>query len=170
MDKSFGPQFERAVQLLAERRPLADENSRKPALFHDIRVAVYLYERNYSPTVVLAGLLHDAIEWYGISEEALRKEFGDYVAAIVVACTKDDSIKDQKEKIEKIINQCVVAGKDALIVKAADIVDSYQWYTKTENESELQYCSRNAEAIFRLKPATIEDPLFDDLRKWYPLT
>ena len=167
MEKQLGPQFEKAVHLLAMHRPLSDESSRKPALFHDIRVGTYLYENGYSQTIVLAGLLHDAIEWYGISEETLRKEFGDHVADIVVACTKDDSIKDPKEKIEKIIRQCVVQGKDALIVKAADILDSYKWYTRTKNKGEITYCVRNTDAILKLKPKAFQDAIFDELKHWH---
>lgn len=113
--------------------------------------------------------MHDAIEWYDISQAALRKEFGDFITEIVVACTKDDSIKDPKEKIEKIIRQCVITGKDALIVKTADIIDSYKWYTATENDGELLYCARNADAILRLNPGMIKDKIFDELREWYPL-
>lgn len=169
MDTALVPQFEKAVAMLEQRRPLSDENSKKPALFHDIRVGVYLYEKNYSQDVVLAGLLHDAIEWYGISEETLRSEFGDRVTEIVAACTKDDSIKDPSEKIEKIITRCVNVGKDALIVKTADVIDSYKWYTATQNAKELKYCGINADAIFRLKPDTIQDKVFDELGKLYPL-
>ncbi len=113
--------------------------------------------------------MHDAIEWYGISREILRKEFGDTVVDIVVACTKDDTIKNPKEKIEKIIRQCVIVGKDALIVKTADIIDSYQWYTRMQNDGELQYCAWNAGDIFRLKPDSIEDKIFDELKKWYSI-
>lgn len=167
MDKTLGQTFEKAVHMLVSRRPIAEEGDRKPALFHDIRVGVYLYENRYSSDIVLAGLLHDVIEWYGISEQMLREEFGDVITDIVVACTKDDTIKDSQEKIEKIIKQCVITGKDALIVKAADILDSYKWYTKTQNEKELLYCTRNAETIFRLKPDTMRDKIFDELKKWY---
>ncbi len=98
----------------------------------------------------------------------LREEFGDAIADIVVACTKDDTIKDSVEKIEKIIKQCVVVGKNALIVKAADIIDSYKWYNATQNMNELKYCNRNAEAIFRFKSDILKDPIFNELRKLYP--
>lgn len=167
MERYLCPLFEKAVHVLVARRPIAEEGDRKPALFHDIRVGVYLYENNYSADIVLAGLLHDAIEWYGIGEEILRKEFGDVITDMVIACTKDDTIKDPKEKIEKIIRQCIAIGKNALIVKSADILDSYRWYSKTQNDGELSYCARNAEAIFRLKPETISDKIFDELGKWY---
>lgn len=165
--KFLGPKFEQAVQLLANARPPSDENSRKPVLFHNIRVSSYLYERGYPKNTVLASLLHDAIEWYGISESMLRKEFGDTITNIVIACTKDDSIKDPIEKIEKIIQQCVNAGKEALIVKAADVLDSFKWYTSTQNTEELKYCMRNADAIFRLKPDDWQDGVFEQLQKFY---
>jgi hypothetical protein len=43
MTKSLNIEFEKAVRLLAEAFPVSDENTRKPVLFHDIRVGVYLY-------------------------------------------------------------------------------------------------------------------------------
>ncbi|MBI4239675.1 HD domain-containing protein [Candidatus Uhrbacteria bacterium] len=167
MEKSLGVEFEKAVRLLVQYMPPSDEQNRKPALFHDIRVGVYLYERNYSMEIVLAGILHDAIEWSRITDEMLRKEFGDTITGLVRACTKDDSIKDPVEKIEKIIKQCVATGEDALIVKAADIIDSFKWYTIMQNEGELKYCMRNADAIFRLKPEHFQDKIFNELQKWY---
>lgn len=96
----------------------------------------------------------------------LRNEFGDANTDIVVACTKDDSIKDPVEKIEKIIRKCVSTGKDALIVKAADVLDSFHWYTGTQNENELLYCKRSADAIIKFKPKEFHDHIFDELEKW----
>ena len=167
MEKQLGSKFEKAVHLLSQQKAPSDESSRKAALFHDIRVGVYLYEHQYSQDIVLAGLLHDALEWYGISEEQLRNEFGGEITDLVIACTKDDSIKDPVEKIEKIILQCIKSGKDALIVKAADILDSYKWYTRTKNAGELTYCARNTEAILRLKPEAFQDAIFDELKHWH---
>jgi len=167
MNKSLNIDFEKAVRLLVEYMPLSDEHSRKPALFHDIRVGVYLYERNYSRDVVIAGVLHDAIKWSRITENMLRKVFGDNVTKLVLACTKDDSLEDAKVKIDELIQRCVKNGQDALIVKAADIIDSFNYYTKTKNEIELQYCKRNAHAIFRHKPNNYSDGIFDELKNWH---
>lgn len=164
--KSLNLEFEKAVRLLAKHFPPADENSRKPALFHDLRVGVYLYENGYSREVVLAGFLHDAIEWSDITEQMLREEFGDDVANLVLACTKDDSITDKQAKTKKLIKRCVQAGQDALIVKAADIIDSFKWYSGQDNKEELQYCQRNAEAIFKFKPGDFNDKIFDELKRW----
>ena len=98
MSKSLQIEFEKAVRFLAKRMPLPDANSRKPILFHDIRVGIYLYENGYTKDVVLAGVLHDTIEWARMSAQELREEFGDNVVKLVLASTKDDSITDTEEK------------------------------------------------------------------------
>lgn len=166
MTKELNLAFEKGVRLLTEHMPVSEEKSRKPILFHDIRVGVYLYENGYSKDVVLAGLLHDAIEWSSLGEDALRAEFGDIVVKLVLASTKDDSIADKIEKTNELIARCVANGEDALIVKAADILDSFKWYSSQENEGELRYCMRNTDAIFRFRPEIFNDKIFVELKQW----
>ncbi len=166
MSKSLNLKFEKSVRLLVEHFPVSDESSRKPVLFHDIRVGVYLYERGYSEDIVLAGLLHDAIEWSSATEEMLRAEFGDNVVKLILASTKDDSITDKHEKTNELIQRCVDNGQDALIVKTADIIDSFKWYSSQDNEGQLSYCMRNANAIFKFKSDDFDDEIFVELKKW----
>lgn len=166
MEKELGIKFEKATRLLTKYLPLSDENSRKPILFHDIRVGVYLYENGYVQDIVLAGVLHDAIEWSKISEQKLRDEFGDNLVKLVLANTKNDSIADKEEKINELIGRCVQSGQDALIVKAADILDSFKWYSSQDNKNELQYCVRNANAILKFKPNNFDDKIFKELKNW----
>ncbi|MEI8103384.1 MAG: HD domain-containing protein [Candidatus Moraniibacteriota bacterium] len=164
--KKLSISFEKAVRFLAKYMPVSDENSRKPALFHDIRVGVYLYEHGYGQDTVLAGVLHDAIEWSGASEQLVRDEFGDEVVRLVLASTKDDSITDGKEKTKELIQRCVKNGQEALIVKTADILDSFKWYSSQNNESEIQYCVRNANAILEYRPDDFDDKIFGELKVW----
>jgi (p)ppGpp synthase/HD superfamily hydrolase len=166
MTKTLNIQFEKAVRFLTMHMRPSDENSRKPILFHDIRVGVYLYENGYAQDIVLAGLLHDVIEWSKVSEQTLREEFGDTILKLVLASTKDDSITDKKEKTAELIKRCVQHGQDALIVKAADILDSFKWYSSQNNKEELQYCMRNTNAILKFKPDNFDDKIFDDLKNW----
>lgn len=159
--------FEKAIRLLAEYLPVADERTRKSILFHDIRVGVYLYERGYSRDIVLAGILHDALEFTEITQQILENEFGNKVRQLVAACTKDDLIKDPEEKTTELIKRCIENGQDALIVKAADILDSFKFYTTTNNPEQIQYCMRNAGAIFKFKPDHFTDPVSTELKQWY---
>ncbi|MEK7192921.1 MAG: HD domain-containing protein [Patescibacteria group bacterium] len=164
MTKEFNIKFEKAVHLLVEHLPLSDENSRKPILFHDIRVGVYLYNNDYSEDLILAGLLHDAIEWSSLTEDGLRAEFGDNVVRLIKANSKDDSIIDKEKKTEELITRCVQNGEDALVVKTADILDSFNWYSSQENKEGISYCIRNANVILRLKPDNYSDKIFNKLR------
>lgn len=166
MTKSLDIKFERAVRLLAQYMPVSDESSRKPILFHDIRVGVYLYENDYPEDVVLAGLLHDALEFSEISENMISDEFGENVLKLVKASTKNDSIEDKEEKIGELIQRCVQNGQDALIVKTADIIDSFKWYSSQNTKDQLEYCMRNTNAIFQFKPDDFQDPIFLELKKW----
>lgn len=167
MLKSLNIKFEKAVRILSEYMPLSDEHSRKPVMFHDIRVGVYLYEHGYSEDVVLAGVLHDAIEWSGVDEQLSRDEFGDNVVRLIFANTKDDTILDKEEKTNELIQRCVENGQDALIIKTADIIDSFKWYASQHNKDELEnHCVKNTNTIFKFKPENFDDKIFDELRRW----
>lgn len=166
MTKPLNIKFENGVRFLVKHFPPSDEASRKPVLFHDIRVGVYLYNNDYSEDVVLAGLLHDTIEWSDATEDMVRNEFGENVIKLVLANTKDDTIKDKHEKTNELIQRCVKNGQDALIIKAADILDSFKWYADQNNIDELKYCMRNANAIFKYKESSFNDKIFDELKVW----
>jgi (p)ppGpp synthase/HD superfamily hydrolase len=166
MSISLNIKFEQAVRILARYIPPSDEKNRKPIMFHDIRVGVYLYENGYSGEIVLAGILHDVMEWSSIDQQFLRDEFGDTVVDLILARTRDDSIADKFEKTNELIQRCVQFGQDALIIKTADIIDSFRWYSKQNNETQLGYCMRNANAIFRFKKEDFNDKIFDELKIW----
>jgi (p)ppGpp synthase/HD superfamily hydrolase len=166
MTESLNIKFENGVRFLVQHFPPSDESSRKPVLFHDIRVGVYLYNSGYSEDVVLAGLLHDAIEWSSATEDIVRDEFGENVLKLVLANTKDDTIEDKHEKTTELIQRCVKNGQDALIIKTADILDSFKWYASQDNIEQLKYCMRNANAILKYKENDFVDPIFDELKTW----
>ncbi len=165
MLKQLNIEFEKGLRLLSAHMPISDENTRKPVFFHDVRVGAYLYENHYSREIVLAGLLHDTLEFSDITEQMLRDEFGDVVLKLVQASTKDDSIQDKEEKTKELIRRCVENGEDALIVKAADILDSFKFYTATKNEDQIEYCMRNARAIYEFMPPTFSDRIFTELKR-----
>lgn len=167
MNKSLDIEVEKAMRLLVEHLPVSDKNSKKPILAHDIRVGLYLYKHNYSRDIVLSGILHDALEFSDIDEQKLKDDFGKNVVKIVEACTKNKNIEDDDERIDELVLRCSRQGTDALIVRAADILDSFNYYTQGNNRSELEYCRKNAAAIFKYLPGGFEDEVFEELKKWY---
>ena len=163
MNKKIDIEFEKAVRMLVEHLPVADENSKKPILAHDIRVGVYLYQNSYSQDVILAGLLHDILEFSDFTEEMLQEEFGENVLKFVKANSKNRTIENSDERIDELAKRATEAGEDALIIRAADTLDSFKHYTFTKNESELEYCRKNAEAILKYRPEKFEDEIFEML-------
>lgn len=167
MDTSLDIEFEKAVRMLVESMPPSEDGSRKPVLFHDIRVGTYLYRKGYPREIVLAGVLHDAIEWSGITEDMIRDGFGENILRMVLANSKNRSIGDSDKRISDMIGRCVAIGEGALIVKAADTIDSFEHYTKTNNQKELSgHCRKIARTILEHLPADFHDPIFSDLRIW----
>ena len=167
MSQSLGVAFEKAVRFLVMHMPVSEEGSRKPILFHDIRVGVYLYENGYGQDIVLAGVLHDVIEWSSVDEEMVRTEFGDDVVRLILASTKDDTITDKEERVKELIVRCIENGQDALIIKTADTIDSFKWYSDQNNINELtNHCIKNADTIITHKPSDFTDKIFDELKMW----
>ena len=158
--------FDKVIRFLSEHLPKANEETRKPVLFHSVRVGVYLYENGYSDDIVLAGFLHDVLEFSPVKEQILEQKFGQNVLKLIKACTKDDSISNAKEKTNELIKRCLDSGQDALIVKTADILDSFKFYSSQNNIEQLKYCLRNANAIFEFKPADFNDKIFNELSAW----
>ncbi len=156
--------FEKAVKLLCEYMPVGEER-KKPLVIHALRVGMYLYEHNYSADIVLAGLLHDILEWTESLDEVVRSEYGDHVYAIVKANTKDRRIADSVERRREYIDRCVAVGKDALVVKAADTLDSYHFYTATNNPDEIARGVDIAKTILEKLPNDFNDPIFTQLEK-----
>lgn len=91
-----------------------------PYIVHPLHVALMLAGWGAPEQVIQAGLLHDVIEdCEGWTEERLRAEFGDEVAAIVVELTEDKSLSWQERKAGQV-EQVPRLSAAALAVKIAD--------------------------------------------------
>jgi guanosine-3',5'-bis(diphosphate) 3'-pyrophosphohydrolase len=162
--------FEKAKQLIEKYFPIPRNYERKAVLPHSLRVGEYLQKKKYPRGIILAGILHDALEFSEISQQMIQDEFGENVLEIVKACTKDRAIIDPDERINELAKRSSEAGNEALIVRTADVIDSFEYYTKTNNQPELEYCRKNAEAILKYKPKDINDQLFEELRSLLRIT
>jgi len=166
MLKELNLKFEEAVRLLVAYAPPSDSSSHKPLVPHDLRVGVYLYENGYSADVVVAGILHDMLEFTNVKENIILEKFGKNVLNLIIANSKNKSIEDKQERTEENIKRCVEYGEEALIIKTADILDSFKYYTAVQNEVELEYCQRNAKTILKLKSVDFNDKIFEELKKY----
>lgn len=103
-----------------------------------MNVAVTLIKLKMDLQSICGGLLHDVVEDCDVTEEQIRKEFGEEIATIVIGCTKISKIKfktkeeSQSENFRKMV---VAMAKDirVIIVKLAD---------RMHNMLTLQYVSK----------------------------
>ena len=149
---------EKAMLVLAKHYP--ETSQKKPAFFHSMRVLTYLYHNNYSETICVAWVLHDALEDTDIQEQKIEELFWKQVLAIVKANSKNTQVA--KEKIlEDIVQKCVSYWEDALIVKVADVYDNFLYYTRLKDSAEQDRCKYLAQLIKKHKPIDCEDPIFE---------
>jgi (p)ppGpp synthase/HD superfamily hydrolase len=120
----FSTSIERALRASIEAH---DGQSRKgptpaPYIVHPLHVALMLARWSQEESVILAGLLHDAVEdsasW---TTARVADEFGAHVAGIVAELTEDKSRSWEERKragIEKVPH----LSPQAATVKACDVV------------------------------------------------
>lgn len=163
-DNNFEIRFEKAVRLLGKYMP-DGKGRKKPAIIHSLRVGFYLYQNNYSEDIILAGLLHDVIEWSKSPRKLISKEFGSNVFELILANTQNPKIKDTVGKWQDMVDRCAKSGKNALIVKAADVLDSFYYYKAVKNSDEIMRSVSIGRYILKKLPRNVNDPIFKELKK-----
>ncbi len=99
--------------------------SGEPFLIHPLEVAIVLADMKLDSTAIAAGLLHDAIEDTPVTNEDVRREFGDQVVHIVEGVTKIDKIdfasreERQAENVRKMV-LAMVNDIRVVLIKLAD--------------------------------------------------
>ena len=92
----------------------------KPYIEHPLAVGEQLATHGCSDVVLAAALLHDVVEESEISVEQIRERFGDRVAELVAALTDAEEIESYVERKRVHRADVEAAGRDALIIYAAD--------------------------------------------------
>lgn len=100
--------------------------SGEPYIVHPLWVAIILANLEMDKETIAAGMLHDVVEDTSISEEEIKKDFGEEVALLVDGVTKlgrlsysSDKLEVQAENLRKMF---LAMAKDirVIIIKLAD--------------------------------------------------
>ena len=154
--------IEKAVILASSKFALLHDLV-KPTLLHSIRVGCWLYFHGYDTSIVIAGFLHDIVEDTDVTEQNVRDDFGVEVANLVMANTKNTNITDKETRNEELIKRCLGTSEKASIVKAADILDNYQYYTSLNHQVGIDYCKSNALSFRKYFNPAYHDKIFTKL-------
>lgn len=121
--------IEKAIGFLDDAMRATGKNP-KPVIFHSIRVGLILYNDGYNIDIVIAGILHDVVEDSSVTLDEIRNSFGNEVAKVVEANTNDESLShDRAARDLDTLTRCKALGRPALLVKAADILENWEFFT-----------------------------------------
>lgn len=136
----------------------------KPTLFHSIKVWFYLYDKHYSEEIVISWFLHDILEDTEVKEWKIVDIFWAEVLNLVKANTKNRDFS--KETVnEELIKRCADYSQDALIIKSADILCNYDYYSRTNNQWEIDRCIKLSALVMEYKKNYYEDSILLELSK-----
>ena len=113
--------LERAYALAAAaHRSQARPTDGRPFIDHAVEVATFLHEAAFDDELVAVGLLHDAVERGTLTEEELRAEMGEPIAALVMILSEDPTIESFEDRKAALRDQVRAGGGLAITVFAAD--------------------------------------------------
>lgn len=91
-----------------------------PFIEHPLEVAGLLEDVGAPDHVIAAGVLHDVLEKSDADAEDLLARFGHRITTLVLAVTEDQRIRGWAARKAALREQVAVAGREALMVFAAD--------------------------------------------------
>ena len=118
--------IEKAYRLASKAHGSQRRKSGEPYIVHPLWVAIILADLEMDKETIASGMLHDVVEDTDVSEEDIRREFGDEVALLVDGVTKlgrlsysSDKLDVQAENLRKMF---LAIAKDirVIIIKLAD--------------------------------------------------
>ena len=131
--------------------------SGEPYIVHPLNVAIILAELELDKETIIAGILHDVVEDTAMTDEDLRREFGDDVALLVDGVTKLEKIPlssdiDQSDaklemQAENLRKMFLAMAKDirVILIKLADRLHNMRTLKYKSPESQKRIAKETLE-------------------------
>lgn len=150
--------IEKAYAFSQEAHKEYKRNSGEPYFIHPAAVAKHLAELGMDADTIAAGLLHDAVEDAGVSEETVEEQFGKDVRFLVEGVTKLGKHKYQgAERHAESLRRLLVATSADVRVLIIKLCDRYH------NMTTIQHVLASKRKRIALETLEIYAPLADRL-------
>jgi len=167
--KKEAEKIERAIVFLVDNVKKSGKNP-KPVILHSLETAFYLLERDYKSDLVIAAILHDILEDTGVGEDDLSQEFGDKITDLVKSVSYKEEIEDWTKKYQDVFSRTLGQGKDALILKCADIYHNGFYIKLVEDMGFQKRLVEKMGCFLKASEGSIENEApWQDLKKQYEL-
>ena len=154
--------IEKAYKVASEAHKNQFRKSGEPYIIHPLNVAIILADLKLDKETIVAGILHDVVEDTVMTEEDLRREFGDDVALLVDGVTKlekiplsgnngeqsDAKLEMQAENLRKMF---LAMAKDirVIMIKLADRLHNMRTLKYKTPESQQRIAKETLDETFR---------------------
>lgn len=154
--------IQRAIEFLIKNYKKSGHNP-KPVVIHSIRVAMYLYFSGADTNVVVAAALHDLLEDTRVTSEQITDEFGKKVTELVEANSFKSEIKDYTQQYLETFERNIAAGKNAVLIKAADLLDNSDYYKLSANDLQQKLFEKFSKFV------EISERVIGDTNIWFDI-
>ncbi|MDE7044239.1 MAG: HD domain-containing protein, partial [Acetatifactor sp.] len=149
--------IEKAYNVAKEAHKDQTRKSGEPYIIHPLNVAIILAELELDKETIIAGLLHDVVEDTVMTEDDLKREFGEDVALLVDGVTKlekiplsstvdrsDEKLEMQAENLRKMF---LAMAKDirVIMIKLADRLHNMRTLKYKSPESQQRIAKETLE-------------------------
>lgn len=178
----YTQKIQKAVELAIKTHEVDQKQKRKGKdiayITHPLTVGLILERANVSENVVIAGLLHDAIEDSvdddEISKQKIKDLFGDEVLSLVMSVSEKNKNLPWEERKKNFLEELKGFSKESLILKSADIINNLNEIAddyEKDGDKMFDRFSASKERVLGHKLEAIEiilnqypdNPLADDL-------
>ena len=149
----------KAYNLANEKHKDQKRSSGEPYIIHPLNVAYILADIGLDESTISAALLHDVVEDTDVTDEVLRKEFGNEIADMVAGVTKLSNIQFasvEEQQAEDYRKMFLAMGKDirVILIKLAD---------RLHNMRTLKYLKRDRQIANAKETMDLYAPLANRL-------
>lgn len=140
--------YEKARQMMIEAHSgQVRKITGEPYFSHPLNVARILRRAGFREEVVVAGLLHDAVEDTEMTDQDIRATFGDVVADLVASHTENKALSWEERKAHTIeqVRTGNLEEKALIVADKLDNLTSVKYALSSEGKSVWGYFKRGYE-------------------------